>query len=59
MRMVRGLAALVSPGRRSDRPALAKGKVKVIAETYKLDDIGRAYDRVANGQGRFRAALTV
>lgn len=36
----------------------AKGKVKVIAETYKLDEIGRAYDRVASGQVRFRAVIT-
>jgi len=28
----------------------AKGKVKVVAETYKLDDIGTAYDRVAKGK---------
>ena len=38
---------------------VAKGKVKVVAETYKLDEIGRAYDRVANGQVRFRAVITV
>ncbi len=36
----------------------AKGKVKVIAETYKLDEIDRAYERVANGQVRFRAVIT-
>jgi dehydrogenase len=36
----------------------AKGKVKVIAETYKLDEIPRAYERVANGQVRFRAVIT-
>ncbi|MBZ5536666.1 MAG: alcohol dehydrogenase catalytic domain-containing protein [Acidobacteriia bacterium] len=36
----------------------AKGKVKVIEETYKLDDIGKAYDRVANGKVRFRAVIT-
>lgn len=37
---------------------VAKGKVKVIEETYKLAEIGRAYDRVANGQVRFRAVIT-
>jgi len=37
----------------------AKGKVKVIAETYKLDDIGQAYDRVADGKVRFRAVITL
>jgi D-arabinose 1-dehydrogenase-like Zn-dependent alcohol dehydrogenase len=36
---------------------VAKGKVKVITETYKLDDIPRAYERVANGQVRFRAVI--
>jgi len=37
----------------------AKGKVKVVAETYKLDDIGKAYDRVAEGKVRFRAVITM
>ena len=37
----------------------AKGKVKVIAETYKLDDIGQAYNRVADGKVRFRAVITM
>ncbi len=36
----------------------AKGKVKVITETYPLDEIGRAYDRVADGNVRFRAVIT-
>jgi len=36
----------------------AKRKVKVMAETYRLDEIGRAYDRVANGEVRFRAVIT-
>jgi D-arabinose 1-dehydrogenase-like Zn-dependent alcohol dehydrogenase len=35
----------------------AKGKVKVIAETYPLRDIVRAYERVENGQARFRAVI--
>lgn len=35
----------------------AKGKVKVIVETYKLDEINRAYDRVAEGKARFRAVV--
>jgi alcohol dehydrogenase len=38
---------------------VAKGKVKVLAETYKLDDIGKAYDRVAEGKVRFRAVITM
>lgn len=37
---------------------VAKGKVKVIAETYSLNDISRVYDRVANGEVRFRAVIT-
>jgi D-arabinose 1-dehydrogenase-like Zn-dependent alcohol dehydrogenase len=37
----------------------AKGKVKVVAETYKLDEINRAYDRVADGKVRFRAVITM
>jgi D-arabinose 1-dehydrogenase-like Zn-dependent alcohol dehydrogenase len=37
----------------------AKGKVKVVAETYKLDDIAKAYDRVAEGKVRFRAVITM
>ena len=36
----------------------AKGKVKVMAEVYKLDDIAQAYERVAGGQVRFRAVIT-
>jgi alcohol dehydrogenase len=38
---------------------VAKGKVKVITETYKLDDIAKAYDRVADGKVRFRAVITM
>jgi dehydrogenase len=37
---------------------VAKGKVKVISEVYRLDEIGRAYDRVAEGRVRFRAVIT-
>ncbi len=36
----------------------AKGKVKVIAETYPLKEIDRAYERVADGSVRFRAVVT-
>ena len=36
----------------------ANGRVKVIAETYPLVDIGRAYARVAAGEVRFRAVIT-
>jgi D-arabinose 1-dehydrogenase-like Zn-dependent alcohol dehydrogenase len=38
---------------------VAKGKVKVIAETYKLDDAPKAYQRVVEGKARFRAVLTM
>jgi alcohol dehydrogenase len=37
----------------------AKGKVKVIAEVYKLDEARKAYDRVAEGKVRFRAILAL
>jgi alcohol dehydrogenase len=36
----------------------AKGKVKVIAETYPLNEVTRAYDRVVEGKVRFRAVIT-
>jgi D-arabinose 1-dehydrogenase-like Zn-dependent alcohol dehydrogenase len=32
--------------------------VKVIEEIYSLDEIARAYERVANGKVRFRAVIT-
>jgi len=35
----------------------AAGKVKVMAETYRLDEINRAYERVERGQVRFRALI--
>jgi D-arabinose 1-dehydrogenase-like Zn-dependent alcohol dehydrogenase len=38
---------------------VARKKVKVVTETYKLDDIGKAYDRVAEGKVRFRAVITM
>lgn len=37
---------------------VAKGKVKVITETYSLNDISQVYERVANGAVRFRAVIT-
>jgi alcohol dehydrogenase len=37
----------------------AKGKVKVIAETYLLADAPKAYQRVAEGKPRFCAVLTM
>jgi len=36
----------------------ASGKVKVMTETYSLDEIGKAYERVADGKVRFRAVIT-
>ena len=36
---------------------VAKGKVKVMAETFPLDDIADAYEKVANGNVRFRAVI--
>lgn len=38
---------------------VAKGKVKVIEETFPLDNISDAYERVANGKVRFRAVVTM
>lgn len=32
---------------------VAKGKVKVMTETFPLEDIFQAYNKVANGQIRF------
>ena len=37
----------------------ATGKVRVVTETYRLDEIGRAYERVEKGQVRFRAVVTM
>ena len=37
---------------------VAKGRVKVLAETYPLAEIGRAYEKVEAGQVRFRAVVT-
>jgi D-arabinose 1-dehydrogenase-like Zn-dependent alcohol dehydrogenase len=36
----------------------AKRKVKTVVETYRLDEIGKACDRVVNGRVRFRAVIT-
>jgi len=36
----------------------AKRRVKTVVETYRLDEIGKAYDRVVNGRVRFRAVIT-
>jgi alcohol dehydrogenase len=37
----------------------ASGKVRVATETYQLDEIGKAYERVEKGQVRFRAVITM
>ena len=36
----------------------ATGKVRVMTETYSLDEITKAYERVENGLVRFRAVVT-
>ena len=36
---------------------VARGKVKVMTETFPLEDIPQAYDKVANGQVCFRAVI--
>jgi alcohol dehydrogenase len=38
---------------------VAKGKVKVMAESFPLDDVANAYQKVANGKVRFRAVINV
>lgn len=37
----------------------AKGRVKVLTETYSLKDIGQAYTRVSEGKVRFRAVIVI
>jgi alcohol dehydrogenase len=37
----------------------ASGKVRVVTETYRLDEIGKAYERVEKGQVRFRAVVVM
>jgi D-arabinose 1-dehydrogenase-like Zn-dependent alcohol dehydrogenase len=37
---------------------VARGKVKVMTETFPLRDIAKAYDKVAAGKVRFRAVIT-
>jgi alcohol dehydrogenase len=37
----------------------ASGKVRVVTETYRLDEIGKAYERVEKGQVRFRAVVVI
>ena len=34
-------------------------KVRVVAETYRLDEIRKAYERVERGEVRFRAVVTM
>jgi D-arabinose 1-dehydrogenase-like Zn-dependent alcohol dehydrogenase len=33
--------------------------VRVATETYRLDEIGKAYERVDKGQVQFRAVITM
>lgn len=37
---------------------VAKGKVKVMTETFSLDDAPRAFEHVAEGRARFRVVMT-
>ena len=37
---------------------VATGKVRVIAETFPLEEVARAYERVEHGQVRYRAVIT-
>jgi D-arabinose 1-dehydrogenase-like Zn-dependent alcohol dehydrogenase len=36
---------------------VAKGKVKVMTEIFPLEEISNAYDKVANGNVRFKAVV--
>ena len=36
---------------------VAKGKVKVMTEIFPLEEISNAYDKVANGNVRFKAVI--
>jgi len=36
---------------------VAKGKVKVMTETFPLDDVSDAYEKVPNGEVRFHAVI--
>jgi D-arabinose 1-dehydrogenase-like Zn-dependent alcohol dehydrogenase len=38
---------------------VSKGKVRVMTETFPLDDVADAYERVDNGNVRFRAVVTM
>ena len=38
---------------------VAKGKVNVMTETFPLEEVNKAYDKVANGEVRFRAVLKI
>lgn len=37
----------------------SSGKVRVMTETYRLDEVRKAYERVEKGQVRFRAVITM
>jgi alcohol dehydrogenase len=37
----------------------ASGKVRTMTETYRFDEIGKAYERVEQGKVRFRAVVTM
>ena len=64
--IIRNRSRIIGCRRRNDQEYLyealdyvAKGKVKVIAETYSLHDIVRAYENVAAGNVRFRAVIKI
>ena len=38
---------------------VAKGKVRVMTESFPLDDMNTAYDKVVKGELRFRAVLKI
>ena len=62
---VMGLRLQIIGSQQNDREYLyealdyiAKGKVKVMIETFPLEDAADAYEKMASGKVRFRAAVT-
>jgi D-arabinose 1-dehydrogenase-like Zn-dependent alcohol dehydrogenase len=48
---------MLSTKRQKALDYVAKGKVKVMTETFPLEEISNAYDKVANGNVRFKAVI--
>ena len=60
LKRTRGLLAIIQNEKEYLYYAMnyvAKGKVKVIARTFSLDNMGDAYEKVTNGNVHFRAVI--